>query len=161
LIGVSICCLFICCFVGNQKRDGGSNSSQPNIEVNIGVQDTNTTENLLSETKKNQDSDNLLSLESGGVKDNGEPREEDVCFGNERHPGTRDWRKAIKKYVKENPSASYDPSVYNSIKKRLRDRRFFIRERSSKSSKWREATKKELISNFGEAWKDLKSSKDK
>jgi hypothetical protein len=170
-IAASICGLFYFGFVGNQRRDGGSNSRQ--VEVNIDVQDHNMTENFLrtnhdevvhsyhneedlkdqttasfgSRKLSNDHSANPSTLESGRVKDS-EPREEDVCFGCERHPGTREWRKIVNKCLRENPDASYDPSAYRFIKKRLRDKRFFVQE----FSEWREASKQELISKFGEAY---------
>ena len=82
------------------------------------------------------------------------PMENDVCFDDRGHPGTKDYiavvRVAVEKF--DDGTTEYSPPVYKMIKKRLKGRRFLIkntRRKKSERTSWREATKPEVIELFG------------
>lgn len=83
-----------------------------------------------------------------------QPVAKDVCFGNENHPGTIALRKAVKEVVSErgNSREEYKPEIYKQIKRKLKDRRFFIKNQDSTSFDWMEAQKVELRKEIGKAY---------
>ena len=89
---------------------------------------------------------------------NGEPGDEDVCFGKKNHPGTVDCRKVVRRYIKSHPDDSYGPDVFNRIKKKLKGRHFLTRD--DRKSPWKEAKKREVISFVGEMWKAEKKKSE-
>lgn len=158
---VSTCCLGGLCLLKNRRRYEDEYEGEK-IVVNVDIQDNNKTENISHhQLKDGLDIDNA-SQESACKRSKpnsknsilGEPSEDDVCLGLPKHPGNRAIVKAVRKCLKENPDSSYTPPVYKAISKRLGDRHFFTRD--SDSSKWRDASKKEIITSVGEIWKEQK-----
>mmetsp|Transcript_4047 Transcript_4047/g.11459 ORF Transcript_4047/g.11459 Transcript_4047/m.11459 type:complete len:966 (+) Transcript_4047:250-3147(+) len=78
----------------------------------------------------------------GGIN----PRDEDVCFSDPYHPGTKDFVEVVQKCLKKFENFAYSPPVYKTIRRKLRERRFLIRK---ENSPWREATKVERIETIG------------
>jgi hypothetical protein len=171
--GASVCCCFLCAFLGNRKKDREDEKKGGNIVINVGIQESHTTEHK-SHTHKEERTRNTSETSSGGSSkslgsiserkrskgnDDG-PSDDDVCFDdNGQHSGTRAMDKVIRKYIRENPKASYGPPSYQKLKGLLDDRRFYIR--ATPSSPWKEASKKEIISELGECWKEQKSKASK
>jgi hypothetical protein len=164
--GASFCCLFVCAFCSNRRRqDEFKESAGGNIVINVGIQDTQHTEsrthNHLEERTHNtiETSESSKSMESiperKRLKGDDGPSDDDVCFDAKDHAGTKAMGKVVKKYIRDNPKAFYGPPSYQIIKGLLDDRRFYIRAKSSKP--WREASKKEIISELGECWREQKS----
>jgi hypothetical protein len=56
--------------------------------------------------------------------------------------------------MKDNPDEAYGPDVFSSIKKRMKDRSFLVRD--DRKAPWREAKKREVISTIGEMWREQK-----
>jgi hypothetical protein len=179
--GVALCCLWgFCLFCGKRKTDDEEKSG--NVIINVDVKDTKNTESVMHRTEEQHndyrvdmktedrsrrdrdgtecraiskhDLDSGMSTVDACPEFNGKRIEEDVCFGDEDHPGTRDCRKVVRRYIKEHPDKTYGPEVFKKIKKKLRDR--FLLVRNDGKKKWREAKKNEVMSSIGEIWMEQK-----
>ena len=164
--GTGLCCLFGFCFFCNRRRrdDEEYTEEHGNIVVNVDVEDVQRTENHLhskcegheefhDETdESHSSSDRHTSLRRGELV---KPTDDDVCFGESRHQGTKECREALRKYIKKNPDESYGPDVFKAVRRKLSDRQLLTRD-STKTKKWRKATKSEAISSIGEMWRELK-----
>eukprot|EP00934_Nitzschia_sp_Nitz4_P000618 Nitzschia sp. Nitz4//scaffold31_size150131//124180//125553//NITZ4_002850-RA/size150131-processed-gene-0.119-mRNA-1//1//CDS//3329547725//618//frame0 len=77
------------------------------------------------------------------------PKKKDICFGEDKHPGTVALLAAVKKTVKKFPDVEYSPEQYRHIKKQLNGRTFYIRDDEDDPDTgdevWREVTKVELV----------------
>jgi hypothetical protein len=100
----------------------------------------------------------LVATNGGGQRSiTPKMRDADVYFGLDSHPGTRNFQKMVRKCIQEGGSdASFDPTVYKTLQKRMGEEcRFFSREGSG--TDWRETTsKQELIRLFGNCWRNEK-----
>lgn len=79
---------------------------------------------------------------------NMEPRPKDVCFGNEDHPGTKAFRRAVEEVADDLGEEEYRPEIYKMIRKKLKGRRFFMRS----NIVWAEASKLETRKQIGRAY---------
>ena len=61
---------------------------------------------------------NSSSSEESEEEEDDSPSRDDVCFGDEAHFGTKQWRKAVR-FVASKNDEPYSPSIYRLIKKRL------------------------------------------
>jgi hypothetical protein len=77
------------------------------------------------------------------------PRDMDICFDADEHPGTQALIKALKSSLRKFRDTEYGPPVYRFIKKQVPDRRFFVCDDEDAPDVWREVTKKELIELVG------------
>jgi hypothetical protein len=164
--GASVCCCFMCALLSNRRRTEEKNGENGNIVINVGIQETHNSENRTHNHKEERTSRSSLETEEssksmGSIperkrsKGGDGPNADDVCFDDNDHSGTRAMAKVVRKYVRENPKASYGPPSYQIIKGLLDDRCFYIRAKPS--SPWREASKKEIISELGECWRQQKA----
>mmetsp|Transcript_48691 Transcript_48691/g.117777 ORF Transcript_48691/g.117777 Transcript_48691/m.117777 type:complete len:1161 (-) Transcript_48691:152-3634(-) len=163
----SICCIFCCCLMSgyrSRRRQITETKGDNKIVVNVGVSDSNTTENTQANTV-NEDGERLAepdnetnrTLEMKQTLENGVPEKEDVCFGNDQYSGTRDCHKCVKSYMKNNPDQTYSPTAYREIINDLlrRKKRAFC-TRDAADGQWRICNKHEVISLLGEVWRDNK-----
>mmetsp|Transcript_6520 Transcript_6520/g.13851 ORF Transcript_6520/g.13851 Transcript_6520/m.13851 type:complete len:962 (-) Transcript_6520:462-3347(-) len=72
----------------------------------------------------------------------------DVCFGNEDHPGTKDFRKAVEEVAADLGEEKFKQEIYTIIRRKLKGRRYF----KTDGSIWEEATKKEITKGFRMAY---------
>ena len=79
-----------------------------------------------------------------------QPSNTDVYFGNEKHSGTKAFRRAVAKSRKMFSEDEFTPDVYRAIKKQLKGRRFF-------NSNGKEATKAEFRAAMKKAFEELPS----
>jgi hypothetical protein len=80
--------------------------------------------------------------------DDKQPRSNDVCFGNEDHPGTRPFRNVVEEVAADFGKEDFKPEVYKIIRKKLKGRRFFMK----KKTVWLEASKLETRKHIGRAY---------
>mmetsp|Transcript_48693 Transcript_48693/g.117785 ORF Transcript_48693/g.117785 Transcript_48693/m.117785 type:complete len:1177 (-) Transcript_48693:145-3675(-) len=163
----SICCIFCCCLMSgyrSKRRQITETKGDNKIVVNVGVSDSNTTENTQANTvnevgERSADPDNEINrtLEMKQTLENGVPEKEDVCFGDDQYSGTRDCHKCVNSYMKKNPDQTYSPTAYREIINELlrRKERAFC-TRSAAGGEWRICNKHEVISLLGEVWRDNK-----
>ena len=156
--GASTCCCFMCALCSNRRRqqekqEGGKG----NIVINVGIQESHAIENRTHNHKEERTHKTLETSDSSKSMSKGDdgPCDDDICFDDNNHSGTRAMEKVVMRYVRENPKASYGPPTYMIIKGLLDDRRFYIRAKPSKP--WIEASKKEIIHELGECWMQQKS----
>jgi hypothetical protein len=71
------------------------------------------------------------------------PRDFDVCYGLEGHPGTTMLHTAVMDAVLQFPNTEWSPPVYKFVRAQLQGRRFFIQP--EKNLPWREATAPERV----------------
>ena len=71
------------------------------------------------------------------------PRDFDICYGLDRHPGTVSFQAAVMRRLEEAGDKEWNPTVYKAIRAQLVGRRFFIRP--NKKQPWREATAQERV----------------
>ena len=71
------------------------------------------------------------------------PRDFDICFGSEQHPGTVSFHMAVVRRIEESGDKEWNPTVYKAIRAQLVGRRFFVR--ADKMKPWREATAPERV----------------
>lgn len=70
------------------------------------------------------------------------PSLKDICFGNETHPGSMEFRRIVKMEVAERGAdEEFCPGVFKSIRMKLKGRRFF---KAVRSNEWVEASKLEI-----------------
>ena len=163
----SICCIFCCCLVSgyrSKRRQITETNSDNKIVVNVGVSDSNTTENTQANTVNEvgegtaePDNETNRTLEMKQTLENGVPAKEDVCFGDDQYSGTRDCHKCVKSFMKNNPDQTYSPTTYRAIMNDLlrRKKRAFC-TRDEAGGHWRICNKHEVISLLGEVWRDVK-----
>ena len=72
------------------------------------------------------------------------PEDEDICFQDRGHPGTRVMTKVIRNLLEENENAKYTISMGKLLKRKLKGRKFWVLERKNEEVFWREAEKKEM-----------------
>jgi hypothetical protein len=65
-----------------------------------------------------ESNDTTTTTASATATDNDGRSDDDVYFGDESHPGTKKWRKAVRFVAKKNDEP-YSPDIYRLIKKRL------------------------------------------
>jgi hypothetical protein len=123
--------------------------------VNRQVEEKKVYNNVDMKNEMNSDDPERGGRKSEAPSFNGKPRVKDVCFGDEDHLGTKECRKAVRKYMMDNtPDVVYGPDVFGSIKKRMKNRFFLVRD--VRKATWREAKKHEVISTIGEMWREQK-----
>lgn len=76
------------------------------------------------------------------------PRDQDVCFGSEGHPGTIAFHLAVTECAEKFAFTNWSPPVYKAICSQLPGRRFFIRVEMT----WHEANQEERLDLFQEAF---------
>ena len=168
--GMSYCCTLLCCwfcgFGGRRRRyeeytiiEDKSKNGTNNIEVNVDVEDILQQRIINHEQHHYGNKHGINSM--------------DVCFGDDKHPGTLGFNMLIKSYMKElqkgNTSSSkikkFDSDLYRTLKERVPSTsRYYTRRRDSDSDsedyksstrQWEEVTKKnDLIRFFGECWSE-------
>jgi hypothetical protein len=113
----------------------------------------------------NDYSDSHEASENGEVSTT--PRETDVCFDADEHPGTEAFLDAVRQTIAALGPVPYSPAVYKSIKRQVPGRRFFVcddyddKEESDtfsneKEYEWRQVEKRELVDLF---WKYYEEEK--
>jgi len=80
--------------------------------------------------------------------DDKQPRSNDVCFGNEDHPGTRAFRNVVEEVAADFGKEDFKPEVYKIIRKKLKGRRFYMKNKTV----WLEASKLETRKQIGRAY---------
>jgi hypothetical protein len=81
-----------------------------------------------------------------------QPEKGDVCFGNEKHPGTKALSRAVQKSMETFAEEDFSPEVYKSIKKQCKGKGFFVRDGSG----WRQASKVEIKNGIEKAFNEAK-----
>lgn len=179
LFGLSVCCMLCCClFVHVRRRKEYVEHQQDNnVILNIGMDKTETIQSVhnqhhhqsMWQMLRSQLHPQQEDVETGkqrravSLKYNGEePREDDVYFSDPHHPGTRACRNLVRRYIKQNPEATYGPEAFKTVKKQLGREIFFLflEDEDDDYSGWREAEKREIVSSVGEIWRHEKSRKE-
>ncbi|CAJ1954726.1 unnamed protein product [Cylindrotheca closterium] len=95
------------------------------------------------------------------VRTNDAPDDRDVCFEDRGHPGTRVMTKVIRHLLDENEHAKYTPPMGKLIRRKLRGRRFLVKQRQNGEVTWREAEKVETHRMIAEFFKEERRRKEK
>ena len=82
------------------------------------------------------------------------PQEFDVCFGDDKHPGSISFREIMQESVSQF-DGEWSTSIYKGIKKQLLGRRYFLR--TDPTLPWREATSDERVELFKESFEAERS----
>ena len=82
------------------------------------------------------------------------PQEFDICFGDDKHPGSVSFQKIMEESASEF-DGEFSPAIYKGIKKKLLGRRYFIRV--DPTLPWREATSEERVELFKEKFETERS----
>ncbi|KAL3916472.1 MAG: hypothetical protein SGILL_005162 [Bacillariaceae sp.] len=139
------CCLSgLCCLFGawrDSRRDEEIETKQGNVVVNVEIGDSTKNEVNKADAQpgRNQHFD-------------GHPKDGDVLFGQNNHPGTKACMKTIRAYMKKNPTVTYGPKAYEDIMAEIPQESCFLTRRDTKDP-WRLATNHETIAYFGDIWK--------
>eukprot|EP00980_Cylindrotheca_fusiformis_P027843 scaffold22560_cov135-Cylindrotheca_fusiformis.AAC.54 len=80
------------------------------------------------------------------------PLKDDVCMGDNEHPGTIDFLYIVREVVEESAFPEFCPFVYQRIRKRAKGRRFLIRPYEELPHYWRIAIDREKIEYFGDCF---------
>jgi hypothetical protein len=169
---IGICTLLLCCWCLPALccKDEEEEHQKGNVEVNVEIkseqheeQKTNIQKNLfgamgssggLTESDSSS-SDGLLKDKKGSrtIPHGGEkrkPTNDDVCFDQKSHPGTKKFQKLVKKVAKE-MKKEFCPPVYKEIKKKAKVAgfRFYVGK-----GPFFEPEKSELIARIGLAYTD-------
>lgn len=79
-----------------------------------------------------------------------EPSLKDICFGNETHAGTVEFRRIVKiEAAARGANEEFRPDIFKSIRMKLKGRRFF---KMGQSNEWLEASRLEIRKHVGEAY---------
>jgi hypothetical protein len=165
---IGICSLLLCCWCLPlcYKNEGEEHDKQQNVEVNVDIksdqhEEQHSKKQLLgakggSDGLTESDSssrDGLLKDKRGSRTvphggDEGKPTDDDVCFDQKSHPGTKTFKKLVKKVAKE-MDKEYCPAVYKAIKKKANGAgsRFYVGK-----GPFFEPEKSELIVRIGLAY---------
>ena len=177
MIATALCCLLgVCAFcpLGRDRREERITEEEvtaegQTIKVNVDVKNNETRDLYSSESHSSTDTRNVSlgngesshtrSTDTKSTEDeeraerrrNRTPADEDVCFNQPKHPGTKKFNKSVTKVVESNIDASYTPEIYKAILNEFGEgRRFYSREGNGK---YVEASKKERIELIGKAFK--------
>jgi hypothetical protein len=82
----------------------------------------------------------------------------DVCFGLSNSKGFKFFLKKVKKTHENLEGVEFSPKVFKSIKRKLQDRDFYVRDRSTASG-WRIATTADLKKRFKKHYEALEAAK--
>lgn len=177
---VGICALLLCCwllppfFYKNEEDE----PEKQNVAVNVNVNSEHHEEHHSNVRSSKSLSRRLLhgadgstDLDSSSSKDgvirdkrqlctvpHGDegcwPTDDDVCFDQNSHPGTKKFKRLLKQVAKEMDEA-YSPSVYRVIKKKLRatGTRFYVGK-----DPYFEPEKPDLVDRIGVAYTDAWSA---
>jgi tetratricopeptide (TPR) repeat protein len=88
--------------------------------------------------------------ETANGDDRHSPNDNDICFEDRGHPGTRAMTKVIRDLLNENEGTEYSPAICKLLKRKLKGRRFMIKLRQNEETMWKEATKVEITELIGE-----------
>jgi len=91
---------------------------------------------------------------------NDAPDDRDVCFEDRGHPGTRVMTKVIRNLLEENEHAKYTTPMGKLIRRKLRGRRFLIKQRQNGEVIWREADRVETDRMLKEFFKEESRRKE-
>jgi hypothetical protein len=80
--------------------------------------------------------------------DNSKPNVLDICIGKTQHTGTKEFYHFVKYVVSSSTQQEFSPPMFRRIKRKFKDRRFFIGPAKSETE-WREVTNRELIDFIG------------
>ena len=177
MIATALCCLLaVCAFcpLGRDRREERITEEEvttegQTIKVNVDVKNNETRDLYSSTTHSSTDSKNISlgngesshtsSTDTKSTEDEERaerrrartPADEDVCFNQPKHPGTKKFNKSVSKVVESNIGTSYTPQIYKAILVEFGEgRRFYSRE---KNGKYVEVSKKERIELIGETFK--------
>jgi hypothetical protein len=137
---------------GKSPRNSGGRGGRGN-QPKAGVRnpDQRTRRSKSSERKSNPETN-----ERAAAPDHEEPilqpEKGDVCFGNEKHPGTKALRRAVQKSMDTFAEEDFSPEVYKSIKKQFKGKGFFVRDGSG----WRQASKVEIRHGIEKVFNEAK-----
>ncbi|KAL3940529.1 MAG: hypothetical protein SGBAC_004957 [Bacillariaceae sp.] len=93
---------------------------------------------------------------------NNAPDDRDVCFGDRGHPGTRVMTKVIRNLLDENEHAKYTTPMGKLIRRKLRGRRFLLKQRQHGGEVyWWEADRGETDRQLAEYFKEESRRKEK
>jgi hypothetical protein len=88
------------------------------------------------------------------------PKKEDICMGDDKHPGTVEYVHAVKCIVAKGAFQEFCPPVFRKIKQKFKDRRFLMRPFEDLKSYWREPSNRELIQYVGSTFDSEKLKKE-
>lgn len=80
------------------------------------------------------------------------PVKDDICMGDNEHPGTNDFLYIVRDVVDEGAFQEFAPPVYRRIRKRAKGRRFLIRPFEELPHYWRIASDREKIEYVGQCY---------
>jgi len=80
--------------------------------------------------------------------DHVQPRATDICFGSKSHPGTKEFRTIVEEVAADLGEEDYKPEIYKVIRRKLKGRRFLMKN----SNSWVEASKLETRKQIGRAF---------
>jgi len=123
-----------------------------------------TFEDEIDSTSGGNSDDDLVERNNNISTDSAIPKEDDICFEADEHPGTVAFVAAVQETLVNLGPVPYSPAVYKNIKRQLSDRRFYVCDRDNDDNngeiddhfEWREASKRELIDVF---WKHYELEK--
>jgi hypothetical protein len=149
----------------DKKQENTSSNTQNNEESKSIVSSSGTDHTTLS-TSKNEDEEmgressrkrrkgaSALVLPTGEIQEDYTPDSDDICFGEEDHPGTKHFIRVIRGIIMEDPEAKYSPATFKSIKKGLKGRRLY---KMTLKGRYRELSNDKLIELCGVAFKEQK-----
>ena len=156
--------------VAKKKRGAERRNSKKNIDKNESRSRGQThKDNSLAVADTSGSRKGLATIECSD-EEVSTPRQDDVCFEAEEHPGTEAFQEAVQQTLYSLGPSSYTPVVYKNIKRQLSGRRFYVcddyndesddesdDDSTSKKNEWREVTKRELIDLFRKYYEDKKS----
>jgi hypothetical protein len=80
------------------------------------------------------------------------PLKDDICIGDNEHPGTIDFLYIVREVVDEGAFQEFAPPVFRRIRKRAKGRRFLIRPFDELPHYWRIASDREKIEYCGQCY---------
>ena len=105
-----------------------------------------------SQKRAGRGTSNPDRADPGSNEAQAQPAKGDVWFGNESHPGTKSFQRAVQKAYKAFPEDDFGPEIYKHVKKQLKGKRFFIDDGSGSCTEVsRVVIKNEMEKQFNSA----------
>lgn len=97
----------------------------------------------------------LPNATASNVPNDTQPKPKDICFGYDDHPGTKYFRRIVQEVAIEYGEEEFKPEIHKLIRKRLKGRRFFMKNNVA----WAEASKLDTRKQIGRAYDRVRGAR--
>ena len=145
--------LLLCWCCPCLSKRSKSELAEQDIKVNVDVKSDKKEDHVIDK-KETKSSKHLSSSDSDTYVSGEKPRDDDICFDERNHPGTRTFIKAVRNYVENKGGEKYNPKAYRDIKRRFDGARYFLID---EDGRYVQPDKDELIDLIGSVYDEARS----